>query len=92
MENRVVKGEEAASWDDAAKKKNDRKVVSFEEPYEKKYFEKSVREILDEKGKSYNNPMLAMAHLKCWKKYSINHPREEMLACVLGEFGISIDE
>ncbi|HLP55074.1 MAG TPA: hypothetical protein VK151_08600 [Fluviicola sp.] len=85
---------EAAEWDDPTKKKIDALFVSFDddEKYEQKYFHEGVVEILKKEKIDYTSVGLNLTILSCLKVVPNSHPRKALLKCVLGKYGVDIED
>jgi len=85
---------EAAKWDDPTKKKIDAFFVSFDddEKYEQKYFHEGVVAILQKEKIDCTTNGLNLTILSCSKEVPHNHPRKALLKCVLGKYGVDIED
>ncbi|WP_430405242.1 hypothetical protein [Fluviicola sp.] len=85
---------EVAKWDNAKKKKIDKAFVSFSkgEEFEPDYLYDDIETIFDAHGIKYSQKEVEDVVKKCVLDIPINNPRRALLKCVLGHYGIDIED
>lgn len=85
---------EVAKWDNPKKKKIDKAFVSFSkgEEFEPDYLYDDIETIFDAHGIKYSQKEVELVVKNCVLDIPINNPRRALLKCILGHYGINIED